>query len=156
MTEQVFRLTPRARRQAKRAPFIFGLVWGLLVGLLSLRGHGAGAWVGALVFFAIGLVPVTVFVIAQLTGRTVVTADGLRLRGLFRRRFVPWERVRSVDPHKGGRGFWVVKVQLTDGRKRRLPGFYTESAQDAEYEAQVRDVRFAVREALAGLPGDGR
>ncbi|MEV5570765.1 PH domain-containing protein [Spirillospora sp. NPDC052269] len=155
MTEQVYRLTPRVRRQAKRAPFLFALVWGLPWSLLGLASDDASGRLGALLIFAIPFVPISVYIIAQLAGKTEVTPDGLRLRGLFVRRFVRWEQIRTVDSYRGPKGYFVVKVLLMNGRKRRVPGFYTESSEDAEYDAQVADFQYVVREAIGNLSYGG-
>ncbi|MEV5570764.1 PH domain-containing protein [Spirillospora sp. NPDC052269] len=151
MTEQIFKLTPRSARDARRAPFYFTPVWGTLAVLFGLGGRGVEAWIGAAGLFSIVFVPVMLYIGALRFGRTEVTPDGLRLRGMFVRRFVRWKDVATVDPHPGNRGTRIAKVRLRNGRKRRLPGFFA-GAKDDEFNAQVRDLQLLVRKAIADLP----
>jgi Bacterial PH domain len=94
----------------------------IALGVFEIAGDAMG-WAnrGAWWYFqGAGLIPGGWF--AARSRRTVTWADdaGLRLRGMFRTREVPWSQVRYIRARPDGRK-WIVEAGLVDGTVK-LPG----------------------------------
>ena len=139
----------------------FTVVWtGLwIAGLIaSLR---SGTLVTVLIVTGFYLMVMLVAVVAigiPAAGSTQIGPAGLRLRGVFARGFIAWGEVVEVKDRfhpTRGTGWWSVEAQLTNGRVRRLPGFYCQSSapgavsgpkRDAEFDDQLFELRHRLRQ----------
>ncbi|WP_179081554.1 PH domain-containing protein [Streptomyces rectiverticillatus] len=108
----------------------FGIGW----------GHYLGHWDGSvrqgsvanypspdlMLAFGILLLSLTPFSALAFIWRTWTTPAGVRTRGIFRRRFIPWQDIASVEVTKHGGysryPYYHLQVQLHSGRRLCLPG----------------------------------
>ncbi|GGY05007.1 PH domain-containing protein [Streptomyces hiroshimensis] len=76
--------------------------------------------------FGIMVLSLTPFSAVAFIWRTWTTPDGVRTRGIFRRRFIRWQDIASVDIRKHGgyslHPYYHLQVRLHSGRQLCLPG----------------------------------
>lgn len=159
--EMTVRPASRTRRRYRWALGGFTVVWfGLGVAAVISARHGSLASILIIIgiFLAVWL-PVGLILTLRIAGYTRIGPDGLRFRGLFTSGFVSWgDVVEFTDRFHPGRGvgWWSVEARLSDGRARRLPGFYCESRnpvvpdstpkRDKEFDDQLMDLRLLFRQ----------
>jgi Bacterial PH domain len=113
--------------------------WGVLEIIVGAMGWApsGGAYAAAAGLFAGGW-------FAARSLRRVTWADdaGLRLRGMFRTRVVPWSRVRYIRVRPAG-NMWIVEAGLVDGTVK-LPGTDGRPGRTKQFAADL----------TAGNPGE--
>lgn len=85
--------------------------WGVTEIIVGAMGWSSSGWA-----YAVGAALITGGWFALRTLRRVTWADdaGLRLRGMFGTRVIPWSRVRYIRARVDGRR-WAVEAGLADG-----------------------------------------
>ena len=91
--------------------------WGVMEIIIGAMGWAPSGWAYAT---AAGLIACGWFAARSLRRVTWADDAGLRLRGMFRTRVVPWNHVRYIQARPDGR-MWIVEAGLVDGTVK-LPG----------------------------------
>lgn len=132
--------TLRAPLRGALGPFTQGFIT-FVASMLGLGRLLADRPIGLLVTFALSIVATALVVRRFGSPRVVIGADGLRVEGGLRARFVPFSAIARVRAEAGG-----ALVELRSGGSLALP---TVAQEDAQREALVRRIE-AGRAAYSG------
>ncbi|AUG77638.1 hypothetical protein CFP65_2822 [Kitasatospora sp. MMS16-BH015] len=114
------------------------------------------AWQAGVLAAVIWL-PAVLYGITIMYGTTRLTPEGLHLRSLFRRSFVPWARTGMVEAQErtAKASTYQVAVVHIEGhrRPRYLPGLRSDGtpALEADFTAALRRIRDYQRRAVRQL-----
>lgn len=112
------RLAPLSRNAVLSAlVLVVALLVAPLLAIVTLSAFAGGTVVSLALLFALFAI-VLLIVEATTPPMLVVGLDGIRMRSVLRRRFVPWSNVRRLDATPLG-----VELLLADGRSWFLPAF---------------------------------
>ncbi|MGW9030883.1 hypothetical protein ACWGQ5_43860 [Streptomyces sp. NPDC055722] len=94
-------------------------------------------WISGVATFWVVLI---CYLINQARGRTVLTAESIRLASYVKRKTIPWRDViRFEERQHTNRGgtFWYVRVHRAQGRPLTLPGLFTSGRKDRAFKENV-------------------
>ncbi|MBO0834479.1 MAG: hypothetical protein J2P28_03035 [Actinobacteria bacterium] len=69
-----------------------------------------------------------IYMVNRCYGRTKLSTDGMQLRSIFTRRFIAWGETTQIEKcqhYTRGGSWWEIRIHITGGRKRHLPGAFT-------------------------------
>jgi hypothetical protein len=92
---------------------------------------------------AVFAVPWLVMLLAMLNarhGRTLLTEEGMRFHTWLSRRFIPWREITAIEAHTH-RGWHHIRVHRANGRRRTVPGIFTDEAADESFHEKLRTIQ---------------
>ena len=125
------------------AGIVVVFVQAVLATAMVPRGFSKSVTAGVIVLVMSGSVWVLLIRLARI--RTVLRVDGILVASVLATRFVPWERMASVEFGPGRLDGNIGQLALVDGSKIELPGVQTEAA--------TREIAGAVPEDAGSFVG---